>query len=115
MKFYYAKTYSANNSFWPEYHFKFVIDEDEISYVCNRHGKDLFWVDHTLQIANDNTKKCFASFLIQQSIGPIKNDLNIVDYKVKYQELVDLLEPHKIDDDMSAATTLKMILKYHNK
>ena len=113
MKFDYAKTFSANNSFCPEYHFKFVINEDEILDVCGRHGKDLSWVDHTLQIANDNTKKYFASFLIQQSIGPIKNDLDIVDYKVKYQELVKLLEPHKIDDDMSPATTLKMILKYH--
>lgn len=113
MKFDHAKTFSANNSFCPEYHFKFVINEDEIRDVCGRHGKDLSWVDHTLQIANDNTKKYFASFLIQQSIGPIKNDLDIVDYKAKYQELVDLLEPHKIDDDMSPATTLKMILKYH--
>jgi len=113
MKFDYARTYSLQNSFWPEYNFKFVIKESEILDVCNRHGRDLLWVDHTLQIANDNTKKCFASFLIQQSIGPIKNDLDIVDYKVKYQELVDLLEPHKIDDDMSPATTLKMILKYH--
>jgi hypothetical protein len=117
MKFDYAKTYSADNSFWPEYHFKFkfVLKEIEIKDVCNRHGQDLIWVDHTLQNANDTTKKCFASFLIQQSLGPIKNDLDIVDYKAKYQEMVDLLEPYKIDDDVSPTTTLKMILKYHNK
>lgn len=29
-----------------------------------------------------------------------------------YEELVELLNPYKIDDDMPPATTLKMVLKY---
>ena len=60
-----------------------------------------------------NARKYLASFLIMQSMGPTENNLDVVDYKVKYQELVDLLEPHKIDDSMSPATTLKMLLKYN--
>lgn len=29
-----------------------------------------------------------------------------------YEELVELLNPYKIDDDMPPVTTLKMVLKY---
>jgi hypothetical protein len=114
MKFDYTKTFSNSNIFFPEYHFKFVINEYEIRDICNRHGKSSSWVDDTLYFGGcDKIKKYVASFLIMQSMGPIENNLNVVDYKVKYQELVDLLEPHKIDDSMSPATTLKMLLKYN--
>jgi hypothetical protein len=43
-------------------------------------------------------------------LGDSDVDLGI-DYKKKYEELVELLEPHKIDD-MPPETTLKMILQY---
>ena len=35
-----------------------------------------------------------------------------INYKQKYEELVELLNPYKIDDDMPPVTTLKMVLKY---
>ena len=60
----------------------------------------------------DEIYKILSSIeLIRDTISSDKVDLGI-DYKKKYEELVELLEPHKIDD-MPPETTLKMILKYN--
>ena len=50
--------------------------------------------------------------ILQEAVKDENVDLGI-NYKQKYEELVELLKPHKLEDDMSPATTLKMILKYH--
>ena len=49
--------------------------------------------------------------IIEEATNCDEVDLGI-DYKKKYDELVKLLKPHQIDDDMSPSTTLKMILRY---
>jgi hypothetical protein len=35
-----------------------------------------------------------------------------INYKKKYEELAELLNPYKLEDGMEPSTTLKMILKY---
>jgi hypothetical protein len=49
--------------------------------------------------------------MIRENITDNNIDLEI-DYKQKYEQLVELLEPHKIDN-MPPETTLKMLLKYN--
>ena len=69
-----------------------------------------------LEIENPNTHQSFKIFasieIIRDALSSDKVDLGI-DYKKKYEELVELLEPHKIDESMEPLTTLKMLLKYH--
>ena len=62
--------------------------------------------------STDKYYKLLASIeIIRDALSWDKIDLGI-DYKKKYDELVELLEPHKIDD-MPPETTLKMLLKYN--
>ena len=49
--------------------------------------------------------------ILQDVVDGERVDLGI-NYKEKYDELVELLKPHKLEDNMSHSTTLKMILKY---
>ena len=105
-----------NNKFYPEYHFKFSLSEDDIRKITHKYGKNEEWIrDAFVYLKLDDPYQMYAALrIIQDAVVDKPVDLGI-NYKQKYQELVDLLEPHKIDDDMSPATTLKMILKYHNK
>lgn len=115
MKFDYAMGMNPQ-TFLPEHHFSFCLSEGDAEKVPHKYGYDSDWIFRTFSYLNsDSTHKLYAAvFLISEALVDDKVDMGI-NYKQKYQELVDLLEPHKIDDDMSPATTLKMILKYHNK
>lgn len=112
MKFDWYK--KLNNKFYPEYHFSFSLDEDEIRKVVHIYGYDEEWLRDAFEYSRpDSTYQMYTSLRI---LVDATND-NPVDlgtnYKQKYEELVELLKPHKIDEDMSPETTLKMILKYH--
>lgn len=108
--------YSADISqLYPEYHFTFTLTQDEVYKVIHKYNldkstymRDVFENPNTFQYY-----KLLASIeLIRDAISSDKVDLGI-DYKKKYEELVELLEPHKIDN-MPPETTLKMILKYND-
>lgn len=105
-----------NNKFYPEYHFSFSLDEDEIRKVTHKYGKDEEWIRDAFEYSRpDDPYQMYTSLrILQDAINDNPVDLG-TNYKQKYEELVELLKPHKIDDDMSPATTLKMILKYNNK
>ena len=49
--------------------------------------------------------------ILQDALCDDNVDLG-TNYKEKYEELAKLLKPHKLEDDMEPAVTLKMILKY---
>lgn len=103
-----------NNKFYPEYHFKFSLSEDEIRKVTHKYGKNEEWIrDSFVYSKLDGPHQMYASLrILQDAITDTPIDLG-TNYKQKYEELVELLKPYKIDGDMSPATTLKMILKYH--
>jgi hypothetical protein len=89
--------------------------EDEVRKFLHKYGYDD--INNFMSVFSNATVDDFYKILssveiIRDSLSSDKVDLGI-DYKKKYEELVELLEPHKIDDNMSPATTLKMILKYH--
>lgn len=95
------------------YTFNFTVTEDEIRNYLHKHGFSYDFVHGMFPPQATEYYKTFASLdLIKDTFVGDKVDLGI-DYKKKYDELVELLEPHKIDESMSPATTLKMILKYN--
>ena len=119
MKFDYCKEVSLpgcspSSSFPYTYHFQFSASCNEIEKVLHKYG-----VAYTLSI--DDALKSRSKndpYAIQWTLALLQDvfsddgrvDLGI-DYKKKYEELVELLKPYVIDD-MSPSTTLKMILKY---
>jgi len=119
MKFDYCKETSlpgcgAPSSYPYTYHFQFSLSYDEIRKVYHKYGyEDIDSFISTFGANMDEIYKILASIkLIRDAISSDKVDLGI-DYKKKYEELVELLEPHKIDN-MPPETTLKMILKYND-
>ena len=116
MKFDFCKE-QPPNTFYPQYHFKFSLSEDEIRKVYHKFGHTPEWFrgvfDDFNSSPNEHPYKMYASLrILQEAVKDENVDLGI-NYKQKYEELVELLKPHKLEDDMSPATTLKMILKYH--
>lgn len=115
MKFDYCRVSSGKRGFYPVWNFHFTLDEDEVRKVVHKYGYPLEDSVGNSYISSLPTyEQMLASLRILQeaAIDTVTIDLGI-NYKEKYEELVELLKPHKIDDDMSPATTLKMILKYH--
>jgi hypothetical protein len=112
MNFDYAAKISHTKPY-PEYHFHFTLTEDEVHRVIHKYDFDKnTYMDQVFgNSSTDKYYKLLASIeIIRDALSSDKVDLGI-DYKRKYEELVDLLEPHMIDD-MSPKTTLKMLLKY---
>lgn len=105
MKFdYHSEKFGSN--------FNFSLTEDEIRNYLHKRG---FTYDFVYGIFPPNVNE---EYKILVSIGIINDaissdsDVDLgIDYKKKYEKLVELLEPYKIDD-MTPETTLKMILKY---
>ena len=121
MKFDYCKEVSlpgsgASSSFPYTYHFQFSLSYNEIEKVLHKYGAQRN-IDDIIEYGGKN-----EPHMIQLSLKLIQDtftddgkvDLGI-DYKKKYEELVELLKPYKLEDDMSPSTTLKMILKYQVK
>ena len=113
MKFDYYKDTFSN-----ECTFQFTLTEDETRKVYHQHNLDARqMLSDTFE--HSGVEKYYKMLvlasieLIRQSLSSENVDLGI-NYKKKYDELVELLEPHKIDESMEPSTTLKMILKYHN-
>jgi len=112
MKFDYCVELGVTDGVYPEYRFQFILTDDEIrnfqhKYGCYNIGK--FLSDY--QISSEFYKIYTSIRLIEDALIGEKVDLGI-NYKKKYEELVELLNPHRIDDSMEPATTLKMILRY---
>jgi hypothetical protein len=110
MKFDYYK-----DTFSDECTFQFTLTGDETRKVYHQHNLDAQqMLSDTFEHSGvEKYYKMLASIeLIRQSLSSEDVDLGI-NYKKKYDELVELLEPHKIDESMEPATTLKMILKYN--
>ena len=120
MKFDYCKEVSLpgcspSSSFPYTYHFQFSASCNEIEKVFHKYGIAYrHRIDDALKSRSKNDP-----YAIQWSLALLQDvfsddgrvDLGI-DYKKKYEELVELLKPYKLEDDMSPSTTLKMILKY---
>jgi hypothetical protein len=104
----------APSSYPYTYHFQFSLSYDEIRKVYHKYGYED--IDSFISLFGTNIDefyKILASIeLIRDAISSDKVDLGI-DYKKKYDELVELLEPYKIDESMEPSTTLKILLKYN--
>jgi hypothetical protein len=103
----------SHTKHYPEYKFLFTLTEDEVHRVIHKYDfdKKTYMEQVFGNSSTDKYYKLLASIeIIRDALSSDKVDLGI-DYKKKYEELVDLLEPHIIDD-MSPKTTLKMLLKY---
>jgi hypothetical protein len=123
MKFDYCREASLpgsgySSSFPYTYHFQFSLSSNEIEKVLHKYGvaRNISIIDALECKSNNDPHKILWSLaLIQDTFtddGKVNLDFN---YKKKYEELVELLKPHKLEDDMSPSTTLKMILKYQVK
>lgn len=117
MKFDYCKDLSADNGYFPVYHFRFTLDEDDVRKVLHKYAYPPEWMTSVFEnfgyTPKDHPYKIGASLrFLQDALCDEDVDLG-TNYKEKYEELAELLKPHKLEDDVSPATTLKMILKYH--
>ena len=113
MNFNYTSVLS-HTKIYPEYHFHFTLTQDEVHKVIHKYNFDKrTYMEQVFGNPSvDRHFKLLTSIeIIRDSLCGENVDLGI-DYKKKYEELVELLEPHKIDD-MPPETTLKMILKYN--
>jgi len=117
MKFDHCKDLSADNGYFPVYHFRYTLDEDDVRKVLHKYSYPPEWMSDVFDIfqysPSDNRYKIGASLRILQYALWDENVNLGTNYKEKYEELAELLKAHKIDEGMSPATTLKMILKYH--
>jgi hypothetical protein len=117
MKFdYYKDLFSANNGYLPVHHFRYTLDEDDVRKVIHKYAYTPEWMRSLFEnfeySPKDHPHKIGASLrILQDALCDENVDLGL-DYKKKYEELVELLKPHKLEDNMEPATTLKMILKY---
>jgi hypothetical protein len=117
MKFvYYKDLFSANNGYFPEHHFRYTLCEDDVRKVMHKYAYSPEWMRSLFEnfeySPTDRPPKIGASLrILQDALCDENVDLG-TNYKAKYEELVKLLEPHKLEDDMEPSTTLKMILKY---
>jgi hypothetical protein len=105
----------SHNKHYPEYYFHFTLTQDEVYKVIHKYDFDKrTYMEQVFgNSSTDKYYKLLASIeIIRQSLSSEDVDLGI-DYKKKYEELIELLEPHKIDESMEPSTTLKMLLKYN--
>jgi len=117
MKFDHCKDLSADNGYFPVYHFRYTLDEDDVRKVLHKYAYPPEWMSgvfDAFQYTPSNHPHKIGSSLriLQDALFDENVDLG-TNYKEKYEELVELLEPHRIDDSMEPSTTLKMILRYH--
>lgn len=113
MKFDYCRNLSADKGYVPIFHFQYTLSIDEVQKALHKYGYSLEWMTIFDYSPTDHPHKIRSSLgIIQDALCDKNVDLG-TNYKEKYEELVELLKPHKIDDDMSPTTTLKMILRYH--
>ncbi len=118
MKFDYCRETSlpgcgAPSSYPYTYHFQFSLSYDEIRKFLHKRGLTYDFVYGIFPPNSGEEYKKLASIeIIRDALSGDEVDLGI-DYKKKYEELVELLEPHKIDESMEPSTTLKMLLKYN--
>jgi hypothetical protein len=112
MKFYYDR-----DSLELIHNFSFSLTENEIRKVYHKNGTSYDTVEIFLDPLPSESYKIWKFIrLIQDSLDNDMDKVNLdFNYKKKYEELVELLKPHKLEDDMSPSTTLKMILKYQVK
>jgi hypothetical protein len=119
MKFEYCKELSfpgcgVSPSFPYTYHFQFSLSYDEIQKVLHKYERNQQYMNDVFEYSST-----LGPFQMLESLRIIQDaldDKNVdlgTNYKEKYDEIVELLKPHKLEDDMSPATTLKIILKYH--
>lgn len=103
----------SQTKLYPEYHFHFTLTQDEVNKVLHKYDFDKStFMSSVFEYQTDKYYKLLASIeIIRDALSNDNVDLGI-DYKKKYEELVELLEPYKIDD-MPPETTLKMLLKYN--
>ena len=116
MKFDYCKDWSEAMGYQSVYHFRYILYEDDVRKVIHKYALPPEWMRNLFEnfehSPTDHPHKIGASLSILQDALFDKNvDLGI-NYKEKYEELAELLKPHKLEDNMEPATTLKMILKY---
>ena len=122
MKFNYY-TEVLKNTYSQEYNFHFSLTEGEIRRTLHTRGLTLDFIYGLFPPDSPDDYRMRASIeIIRDSLYGENVDLGI-DYKKKYEELVELLEPYKEElvellepckiDDMPPKTTLKMILKYN--
>lgn len=115
MKFDYCREFSDKYGYYSVWNFHFTLEEDEVRKVTHKYGiplEDCYGNSYISSLPSYEQMLASLRILQEAAIDTVTIDLGI-DYKQKYEELVELLKPHKIDDDMSPATTLKMILKYN--
>jgi hypothetical protein len=102
------------------YHFQFSLSYEEVRKSLHKRGYNDDNIDYFINDLGKNSNLP-KEHKILSSIGIIRDTLSIdkvdlgIDYQKKYEELVELLKPYKLEDDMSPSTTLKMILKYQVK
>ncbi len=114
MEFDYHKEISTTY-YIPTYDF-FRITVDEIRSVVHKFGiSNIENYEEIFKYGDNNLpgKRALVLKLLQECNMDYNVDLGI-NYKEKYEELTELLEPHKIDE-MPPSTTLKMILKQYEK
>lgn len=113
MKFDYCKEIGENNGFYPVHRFQFTLTEDEVRKVTHKYAFTPNWMSDVFEYSpTSEPYQMLASLrILQDVVDGERVDLGI-NYKEKYDELVELLKPHKLEDNMSPSTTLKMILKY---
>ena len=120
MKFDYCKEdLSADNGYVPVYHFHYTLNEDDVRKVSHKYAYTPEWMRSLFEnfeySPTDHPNKIGASLrILQDALWDENVDLG-TNYKKKYEELVELLEPHKIDASMEPSTTLKMILRYNTR
>lgn len=113
MKFNYYKERSETSGFYQNHHFQFTLTEDETQKVIHKYTIPPEWMMRMFESSSGDSQYQIPAALriIEEAANCDEFDLGI-DYKQKYEELVKLLKPHQIDDEMSPSTTLKMILRY---
>lgn len=113
MNFKFYKEISEKTGYFPVYHFQFSVDDLDIRKVAHKHGMDPSKIDHIYATSGSPHQIWTSLNILHDLMGDNNDDVDLgFNYKKKYIELANLLEPYRIDD-MTPATTLKMILKYH--
>jgi hypothetical protein len=111
MKFDYCSEFSESDGYQLVYHFQYSLKESEIEKTLWKYGDNSGRLAFNFSSIPLSHQIAYSLKLIGETFIDENVDLG-VNYKSKYEELAKLLEPHKLGDNMSPATTLKMILKY---
>lgn len=112
MKFNFCRNISRETGYQETYNFHYTLTKEEIIKTLWKYGDSPERFDLHFSTAPLNYQMSASLTLIRESFFDDEVDLGI-DYKKKYEELAELLKPHRIEDSMEPSTTLKMILKYH--